>query len=107
MTLPGKPRHIFVHQPSQAFDACHQTELPEALRQLHKRMHIRGGRQSRRDVVVVFMALLPFGFNAPGLRLGGSNATSNQNFNRTGDIPTRTTENLKKRRSLGRIARDK
>ncbi len=47
MTLPGKPRHIFVHQPGQAFDACRQTELPEALRQFHKRMHVRGGHQSR------------------------------------------------------------
>ena len=47
VTLPGEPRHIFVHQPGQAFDACRQTELPEALRQFHKRMHVRGGRQSR------------------------------------------------------------
>ena len=70
MRLPGKPRHIFVHQPGQAFDACRQTELPEALRQFHKRMHVRSGRQSREDVVVVFMVLLPFGFNAPSLRLG-------------------------------------
>ena len=81
----GKPGHIFVHHLHQAFNTSRQAESLEAFGQrlkglTDKRRTARSCRQSKGDVVVVFMVLLPFCFEYPEPTAQGKQHHPNSKF---------------------------